>query len=222
MSAYWPYEDCTRCSGRAQLGSVDLLKYLMLRFSRTYSLGIYSCRSSSGGGGLSIHSCGRAIDLGIRFTSAGAPDISLGNTVVKFLNAHAYEFGIHGQIWNRVRYDSRTPAGRFYTGPDPHRDHNHIEQRLHHAVNLRFADYERIAGPAQGGTVPKYRGIENVPWDNSTNKPKSWAKDAIDDGIAADVINVTDDFTDDWERPLSYGALWTLLDRMKWPRGTRQ
>lgn len=151
MSAYWPYQSCEYCSGFPRLGTVDLLKYLMLKFPTTFSMGIYNCRDSSGGGGLSIHSCGRAIDLGIPLLN-GKANTALGDPVVIFLDKYAQEFGIHGQIWNQVRYDLTTPKGRVYTGPHPHHDHNHIEQRLEKAVALRYDDYVQIAGPPIPGS----------------------------------------------------------------------
>lgn len=147
---YWSYQGCTSCSGIPRLGTVDLLKYLMLKFPTTFSMGIYNCRDSSGGGGLSIHSCGRAIDLGIPLLN-GKANTALGDPVVVFLDKYAYEFGIHGQIWNKVRYDLISPKGRVYTGPHPHYDHNHIEQRLEKATTLRFDDYVTIAGPPTPG-----------------------------------------------------------------------
>lgn len=156
MSAYWPYESVTPpCSGGPQLGTVDLLKYLMLKFPGTTSMGIYNCRESSGGGGFSVHSDGRAIDLRIPLVF-GQANTALGDPIVVFLDEFAYEFGIHGQIWNEVRYDFTTPRGREYTGPHPHHDHNHIEQRTTHATTLRFKDYVEIAGTPIGGEMIPY------------------------------------------------------------------
>lgn len=111
----------------------------MNRYPRTYSLGVYNCRLPS------LHSCGKALDLGIPLIG-GKANTALGDPIVQFLDQFANEFGLMGQIWNRVRYDLKTPRGRVYTGPHPHHDHNHIEQRLWHAQNRRYADYVRIAG----------------------------------------------------------------------------
>lgn len=144
MSAYWSYESCPSCSGRAQPGTVDLLKYLMNKYPTTYSLGVYNCRLPS------LHSCGKALDLGIPLVG-GKANTALGDPIVVFLDQFAQEWGIMGQIWNRVRYDLKSPRGRVYTGPHPHHDHNHIEQRLWHAQNLRYADYVRMAGEPIGG-----------------------------------------------------------------------
>ncbi len=116
----------------------------MNKYPGTYSLGVYNCRLPS------LHSCGRALDLGIPLID-GKANTALGDPVVVFLDQYANEFGLTGQIWNRVRYDLKTPRGREYTGPHPHHDHNHIEQTLWHAQNLRYADYVRIAGDPAGG-----------------------------------------------------------------------
>lgn len=150
MSAYWSYQSCSKCSGKPQIGTVALLQYLMLKFPGTFSMGIYMCRDLSGGDVLSIHSCGRAIDLGIPLVN-GKANKALGDPVVIFLDKYANEFGIQGQIWNRVRYDVITPKGRTYTGPQPHYDHNHIEQRSEKATKLKYNDYVNIAGPPVPG-----------------------------------------------------------------------
>lgn len=144
MSAYLSYESCSACSGKAQPGTVDLLKYLMNRFPGTYSLGVYNCRLPS------LHSCGKALDLGIPLVNGQANTV-LGDPIVAFLDQFANKWGLMGQIWNKVRYDLKTPKGRVYTGPHPHHDHNHIEQRLWYAQNLRYNDYVRIAGEPIGG-----------------------------------------------------------------------
>lgn len=144
MSAYYSYESCPACSGKAQPGTVDLLKYLMNKYPGTFSLGVYNCRLPS------LHSCGKALDLGIPLVG-GKANTALGDPIVVFLDQWANEFGLMGQIWNRVRYDLKTPKGRVYTGPHPHHDHNHIEQRLWHAQRLRYADYVRMAGEPVGG-----------------------------------------------------------------------
>lgn len=107
-------------------------------------MGVYNCRLPS------THACGKSLDLGIPLID-GKANTKLGDPIVVFLDKYANEFGLQGQIWNRVRYDLKTPQGRVYTGPHPHHDHNHIEQRLWFAQRLRYADYVRIAGDPVGG-----------------------------------------------------------------------
>lgn len=146
MSSYHPYQSCSSCSGRAQPGTRALLRYLLQRFPYARSMGIYSCRNVSGTSTRSIHSCGRAIDLGIPTLSNGRANTALGHPVVRFLDEFAQELGIHGQIYDRVRYDARTPQGRYYSGAHPHYDHDHIEQRMEYASTLTYDDIVRITG----------------------------------------------------------------------------
>lgn len=148
---YWSYESCYSCSGKAQPGTVALLKYLLVKFPATRSMGIYNCRNVAGTSTRSIHSCGRALDLGIPTLSNGRANTELGHPVVRFLGEYAEQFGIHGQIYDRVRYDRRSPNGRYYGGSHPHYDHNHIEQVLSKATSLSYADYVAIAGDPAGG-----------------------------------------------------------------------
>lgn len=113
-------------------------------------MGVYNCRLPS------THACGKSLDLGIPLVN-GEANTKLGDPIVVFLDQYANEFGLPGQIWNRVRYDLKTPRGREYTGPHPHHDHNHIEQRLWYAQRLRYADYVKIAGD------PKTPGGKEMP-----------------------------------------------------------
>jgi hypothetical protein len=147
---YWPYESCTTCSGKPQPGTVALLKYLLVRFPQTRSMGIYNCRNVAGTTSKSIHSCGRAIDLGIPTLSNGRANTAIGHPVVRFLGTYAEVLGIHGQIYDRVRYDRRSPAGRYYSGSHPHYDHDHIEQTLAKAKSLTYADIVALAGDPIG------------------------------------------------------------------------
>lgn len=145
---YWGYESCPSCSGKPQPGTVALLKYLLERFPYTRSLGIYNCRNVGGTSTRSIHACGRALDLGIP-TIAGRANTELGDPIVRFLDKYTTQFGLMGQIYNRTRYDAKTPRGRLYTGVNPHYDHDHIEQRSAQARSLRYADIVVIAGASK-------------------------------------------------------------------------
>lgn len=184
MSLYHPYESCPACSGKAQPGTVDLLKYLMNKYPTTYSLGVYNCRLPS------LHSCGKALDLGIPLIG-GEANTALGDPIVVFLDQFATEFGLMGQIWNRVRYDLKTPRGREYTGPHPHHDHNHVEQRLWHAQRLRYADYVRIAGEPVGGSempqLPLTHGMESEDVRSLQDRlNRAYAAGIQEDGIYGD------------------------------------
>lgn len=137
---------CRACSGKAQPGTVDLMRYLMMRFPETGSLGIYNCRPVAGSTTLSKHSCGRAGDSEIPTLPGGAANTEIGYPVVQFLDRYSTEFGIVLQIYDRVIYDRNSPRGRHYGGVHPHYDHDHWEQTVGAATTLRYADYARIAG----------------------------------------------------------------------------
>lgn len=113
----------TVCSGRAQPGTKNLLVAVNDLFDWTTSLGIYNCRPSSGGGGLSTHAEGRGVDIGI-------PGVSnpLGYVVLNKLRDKAWDLGIQRIIWDRKAYSAAHPNGSVYTGPSPHNEHLHVEQ----------------------------------------------------------------------------------------------
>lgn len=148
---YHGYQSCSGCSGKPQPGTVALMRYTLERFSFTRSMGIYSCRNVGGTSTMSIHACGRALDVGIPTLSNGRANTKLGHQIVQFFDEHSTELGIFGQIYDRVRYDARSPRGRYYGGVHPHYDHDHVEQRDHHAKTLTYADIVEIAGPPTEG-----------------------------------------------------------------------
>lgn len=166
---YASYERCYSCSGKAQPGTVALLKYLLLKFPYARSMGIYNCRNVAGTSTKSIHSCGRALDLGIPTLSNGRANTTLGHPVVRFLDEYSTQLGIHGQIYDRVRYDRSNPRGRYYGGAHPHYDHNHIEQTLAKATTLTYADIVEMAGdPVAGGGEEMLYGLDiGKPGENS-------------------------------------------------------
>lgn len=144
---------CTKCSGKAQPGTVALQGYILQRFPQCKSMGIYNCRTVAGSSSLSKHSCGRAGDTGIPTLSNGAANTALGYPVVQFLDEYSSEFGIEQQIYDRVIYDLKTPRGRYYGGVHPHNDHDHWAQTLAKATTLTYAIIVSIAGPATGGST---------------------------------------------------------------------
>lgn len=150
---YWSYQRCWSCSGKALPGTVALMQYTLERFPYCSSMGIYNCRDVRGGTSLSIHACGRALDVGIPVLSSGRANTALGHPVVQFFDQFSTEFGIMGQIYDRVRYDRGDPRGAYYGGTHPHYNHDHVEQRSEKALSLTRAEIIRIAGPAvpEGG-----------------------------------------------------------------------
>lgn len=117
-------------SGGAQPGAAALLAALLARWSSAgaYSSGIYNCRDVRGGSTPSVHSEGRAIDLGIR-------DKAVGDRIAAQLLAAAPSIGLQQIIWNRrsIRPGS---TWRSYNGVNPHTDHLHIELNWHGARTL--------------------------------------------------------------------------------------
>lgn len=64
-----------------------------------------------------------------------------------------------------------------------------------------------------GDVMAIYRTVINVP-HHSNGDPYQWAKDVIDWGIDdAKIINIDDNFPEDWDRTMTDGRLWTFLKR---------
>lgn len=129
------------CAGRAQTGTRNLQAAILHHLDAGYDLGIYNCRPSSGSPNVpSIHSDGRAGDTGFPVLN-GQPHRE-GFLLVELLRLNAWDLGVMGIIWDRRRFDWRTPWGRRYTGPNPHVDHVHWEQEpdLAHTLSLETAD----------------------------------------------------------------------------------
>lgn len=124
------YEDCydstgNVCSGKAQPGTRALRDGCDDLFPELGDFGIYNCRPSSGGGGLSTHGEGRGWDAAC---NAMTPEgLALGNRLAALLIKYHEELGIQRIIWNRRQWDVNTKAWRAYHGQSAHLDHLHIE-----------------------------------------------------------------------------------------------
>lgn len=124
------YADCydstgTVCSGKAQPGTRALRDGCDDLFPELGDYGIFNCRPSSGGGGLSTHGEGRGWDAAC---NAQTPDgLALGNKLAALLIKHHAELGVQRIIWNRRQWDVNTKRWRAYHGQSPHLDHLHIE-----------------------------------------------------------------------------------------------
>lgn len=132
------------CSGKAQTGTRNLQAAILHRFEYATPLGIYNCRPVSGGVKPSIHSDGRAGDTG--FPVEGGRPHWQGYLLVEQLRQNAWDLGVMGIIWNRRRWDWRTPWGRTYNGPNPHFDHVHWEQEPNLAQTLSLETARRLIG----------------------------------------------------------------------------
>ncbi len=86
----------------------------------------YNCRRVRGGGGLSLHATGRALDVFIP-RSRGAADNTKGDAIANWLVENARELGVQAVIWDRGAWSVRTKRIVRYTGLHPHDDHVHVE-----------------------------------------------------------------------------------------------
>jgi hypothetical protein len=136
---FHPYESATYCTDRAQPGTKNLMVAINDLWDQSTSLGIYNCRPVRGGTHLSIHSQGRAVDIGfpVQENEHGFdyahPD---GHRLLRVLLRNAWPLGLQAIIWDRRWYSRTHPTGRTYTGVNPHIDHLHIEQNWFGANGL--------------------------------------------------------------------------------------
>ncbi|MBU3720555.1 MAG: hypothetical protein FGM22_07315 [Burkholderiaceae bacterium] len=112
-----PQGDCTK---KPQPGTVCLQKRILDKFSGTRSMGIYNCRSVRGADNASVHSEGRAMDIGPK-------DAAQGDEIAAWAVSNSNTYQIQRVIWNRRIWDANG-AWREYKGQNPHTDHLHIEQ----------------------------------------------------------------------------------------------
>lgn len=116
-----------RCSSGPQPGTIALRAGVRAVYPGIGDLGIFNCRPSSGGGGLSTHGEGRGWDAACNATNPAG--LALGNRLAADLVKHYSELGIQRIIWNRKQTDVPNGMGnwRTYGGQSPHVDHLHIE-----------------------------------------------------------------------------------------------
>lgn len=122
------YDKPTRCTHSCQIGLVRLLNDILKRWPGTQNWGCENCRQVAGGSGLSLHSEGRAIDVGI-------PSLlkNYGDEIFNWAIVHAEELGLQEIIWYGHIWSCQKPYVRLYRyGPSyrdktlAHRDHVHI------------------------------------------------------------------------------------------------
>lgn len=200
--SYATYESCTKCAGQAQPGAVALLKYLLLKYPYTKSLGIYNCRTIGGTSTLSNHACGCAIDLGVPMTSSGGPRADLVDPIVRFLGSISSTIGLTEQIYNRVRYSQAYPNGRYYGGASPHYDHIHMSIAKAKGLSLTFDQIVAVAGqPTQGDN-------DMAEHNHDLTVMPNWGKAIWDRFVAARVTTVADS----WKRSATRIDLAWLWD----------
>lgn len=119
------YDRATSDSRGPTPGAKALLDWILATTPHTTNLGIYNYRPVRGGGTLSVHAEGRAIDVGTPDPLAQAAVDDL----LPLLVEHHADLGLQLAIWRR-RVWSNTRQGegwRPYTGTDPHTGHTHLE-----------------------------------------------------------------------------------------------
>lgn len=151
MTYGWCYDSTgTHCSGRAQPGARAVAQWSKPRWSLPLT-GIYNCRPSAGGGGLSTHGEGRGIDLHVHVRDSEAPptpaEKAVGDEMFAFWIEHAYELGVQRVIWLDLTWNSLTRQIGHYGGPF-HGSHNHVELCWASARTLTIEDLDRVAQPA--------------------------------------------------------------------------
>lgn len=158
---FWPYVPAyPPCSGKPLAGSANLQLACLERFESSFDYGIYNCRAMTTDSSTpSIHSDGRAGDVGFpdavtgeRLVTNPHPD---GFVLLELLRSNAFDLGIMGIIWNRRRWDARTPWGREYFGPNPHINHVHWEQTPLIAGSLLLANARKLIGELPVAFTPQ-------------------------------------------------------------------
>lgn len=143
---------CSACSGSATAGARALMAYWLEVSAPTgTNLGIYACRPIAGSSALSIHACGRAVDLGVPVVPGGHPAAwALLRRVADSGRARA--LGFQGFIWARTAWYATEPAGRPYQGVHPHWDHIHAELTPAAGASLTLATLRAVLGtePLEG------------------------------------------------------------------------
>lgn len=84
------------------------------------NVGIYNRRKVRGGGSWSLHSVGRAVDLGIPTNNK-----ALGDEIVMRIIRAATKLGVGEVIWYRKRWTAEK-GWQSYHGVDPHTGHIHV------------------------------------------------------------------------------------------------
>lgn len=151
-----PWEPATRCTSGPQAGTLVLMKWIMEHFGNRGAMnwGIFNCRPVRGGGTTSLHSEGRAADVGF---AVGDPD---GDRLLKLLLKAPGLLGIQAIIYERRIYSAKSPEGRYYDGVAPHYDHLHIEQTREAAARLTYATVDQVLTDLMGPHLPGTRTVK--------------------------------------------------------------
>ena len=200
------WHGCRDCSGGPAPGARALLAYwleqapaiaqeLQLAPEGFRSLGIYNCRPIRGSSSLSIHACGRAVDMGVPVTTAGH------QVMVAFLRRLAREaegLGVQLVIFSRLYGSARNPWPTAYGGAHPHFDHAHVELTPNAAGVLtlatlrdRVGDFRVLEEPEQPDPEPDPEPEPPARPDPEPSTPKpDWAGRLVSQMQRVDLSNV--------------------------------
>lgn len=146
MSLLRAYEPATRATDGPAPGAKALMAWFLGAYGHLggRNLGIYNVRTVRGGSTKSLHSEGRAVDLGINPHGA-----AYGTGLAETLRAVSGELGIQLIIWNRRIWSGAYPdAGwRPYSGTNAHRDHLHVELTRQAAAQLTPQRIQAVLAP---------------------------------------------------------------------------
>lgn len=140
------WQAATSCTGSARPGARALLDWFLSEYPGVArSGGIYNCRPVRGTTTtFSVHSEGRAVDVMMPVVnSRGNP---AGHAAIARLAPHGRALGIQTIIFDRRIWSARSPAGRAYTGVNPHYDHLHLELTREAATTLTLGRIRLLAG----------------------------------------------------------------------------
>lgn len=150
MSYTFPrWTSATTCSGGATPGAEALMAWFVDAIQTGRNYGIYNCRPVAGTRDLSLHSLGRAVDLGLPLIGGKANPA--GHRVVGLLARNALALGVQCIIYDRRIWSAAQPGGAYYGGVSPHYDHVHAELTATAGRYLTLATcISRLGGPAPG------------------------------------------------------------------------
>lgn len=139
-----PWTAATKCSDGPTPGARALMKFLTETVPGAKSMGIYNCRPVRGGSARSVHSEGRALDVGMPMD--GGHGSAAGHTLVQLLRPVADKLGIQAIIYDRKIWSAKSPGpdGRPYTGANPHYDHLHVELTRTAGAKLTLATVRKV------------------------------------------------------------------------------
>lgn len=164
------WEAARRCTDGPQPGAVALMDWALANYGDrgAYNLGIYNCRTVRGSGTRSLHSEGRALDIGLPMDGDGT-GTAMGHRLVDRLREVGEDIGIQCMIYDRRIWSAKSPGpdGRPYTGASPHYNHIHLELGWRAARQL---DEERIT-QVIGGTPARRPSSIDYERYNRTAEP---------------------------------------------------